>query len=575
MSTLNISPQPAAQQPIRCRQPEVYVNGERRRDLAVTEWRLAGCPDFASLTLTVAGAGGAYGPPRFGSADVLPPIDAEVRVLDAAGACGFTGRVVAHHLSVGEQEELLTAECRDVLAGAFSGEITGHWRAEAGQAAEIAQSPPRFNFGSTGLASAAPAAVRGRQCRVFDAGPDAVRWSVADALLYLLVAHGPAGMELPDADELESLAWQVDLGDLDAAGKTAGQVIRQCLDRGGLGMRPGRDGGSVIVYRAGVSGRGRNVRLQPSGEALDTAGTNLWRGQISVTRRPARPGVLVLGGRKRYESTFAMRPGWDPSDATGRWRDFVRGLAANWPAVAAVYRTWVLNEHGRYSGSPWNLPLHSFADISEEDFLSTSPRPFRPCLSCDETGQSLGVVVEYRRDDESPWRRWPAEAWAAADQCAVYLGGDGLPGDYFRAAVAETVELRVTASVDADRRIAFELPGRAGAGQEVIDAAQAGWRKVHSSSVLAGASGLGQADECDDSGVLRRIAAQRSRQAGLATAAELTLGWIDTSYQVGDFVDKIDGREFHLSSDADRRAFITSVVHDFGETQTTHLTVRG
>lgn len=158
----------------------------------------------------------------------------------------------------------------------------------------------------------------------------------------------------------------------------------------------------------------------------------------------------------------------------------------------------------------------------------------------------------------------------------MYLGGDSLPADYFQAAVAGTAEVRVTAVIEADARLSAEAEGNPHLPKEVVDASsQAFWREVRPTSVFRAATGLGPADESDDSELVRRIASRNADLASLATEAEITLGWIDTSFQVGDIIERIEGRDFELSSNADARPCVRSVLHDFGQAQTTRLIVRG
>jgi len=578
MNSLTLSARSFEPAVVRCSLPAVYVNGSRRRDLVVTRWALTGPPDFGELTVAYAAGGLATGSARLGEAQRLPPVGSTVSVVadPPHGRQCFTGAVASHRFEVDEDGERFVAVCLQRPAAEMSARLAGRLQLVGDGAVELAKAELRFNAARDSLASASAVPVGGRTCRVFDSGLSAGPWTVADALGYLLAVSVPSGVDVPDAAELDALAGNVNLGVLEATGRTVGSVIAEVLDRGGLSLRAGSDGRSLRLFRPGADGRRRSVRLQPAGQTFRENRSNLWAGTITITRRPARRGVLVLGGRKRYESTFQLAKGWDTSAETSRWRDYTRGNCDNWTATGCVYRKWVLNEHGWYSGPPWSLPLYDFSDISASDFVCASPRRFLPCLSSDNDGQSLGIVVDYRPSAEDTWRPWRGPVWVAEDQCAIYLGGDGLPADYFQPAVAGTVQVRVTCAVEADTCLSAEIQGDVGIGREVIDmSATAGWSKVHPASIFSGADGVGKPAERDDSAVLERIARRRAETGWSATDAVLTLGWVDTSYRVGDIIERVDGREFELSSNPDIRPFVRSIVHDFGTKQTTRLYVSG
>jgi hypothetical protein len=286
--------------------------------------------------------------------------------------------------------------------------------------------------------------------------------------------------------------------------------------------------------------------------------------------------VLALGDHKRYESTFQAVRGWDPSLQSSRWRDFVRSESPNWPLLADVYRKWVLNEHDWYGQGPWNLPAYDFSSISAADFVLNAPRRLLPCLSTNRTGASLGVVVEFRCAAGAPWRRWRGPLWVSQDECAAYLGGDALPGEYFQAAVAGTVQLRITASVLADARLTAQVEGSPAYPLKVLDlSSRAKWSAVDAGSIFHGRTDLGAPAARDDTPLLQELASRAAEVASTAVEAELDLGWIDTSYQLGDIVELIEGRAVELPSRAEGRAFVGSIRHDFGAAQRTRLFITG
>jgi len=412
--------------------------------------------------------------------------------------------------------------------------------------------------------------------RVFDASPSARRWSVADALGYLIASGVPEGVEAPGPSELDALAGNIDLGEVDVTGMTTAEAMMEVAARGGLAVRGARYGRGLVVYRPGQGGRRRNIRLQRAASSLAVHKSNLWSGRIAFHRRPSRQGVVALGEHKHYESTFELSKGWDPSRQSWRWRDFVRSQSDDWASAANVFRRWVLNEHGWYCGQPWNLQTYDFSSISEEDFPLSIARTFLPCLSRDIAGQSMGFVVEVSCDAGESWRRWVGPVWVSNVECAIYLGGDALPGRFFQAAVANRAAVRITATVAADVRLSAEIVGDNGCGRKIVDfSAQAAWRKVHAGSVFHGDDQLGPPAERNDTQLLEELALRHAEIVSAATDARVVLGWVDTSYHVGDIVERIEGREVELSSNPHSSPFVRSVRHDLGAGQTTELIISG
>ncbi|MHC4294736.1 MAG: hypothetical protein ACYSTL_04050 [Planctomycetota bacterium] len=577
MNTLILSPTTEQQRVVQSQVAAIYVDGKRRRDLQLLKWEVLPAPEFGKVTLSLAGSFAARRAVRLGDPTRLPPIGSKVKIKPSAifRGANFIGSVTAHSIVVNEQTERFVAECRHQLASDLDSRICSLWEYNGESLAEIKQAKVQFNVDLNTLATESLVTIANRSCRAFTAEADARSWSVTDALGYLL-ATGVAGeVEVPTLAELDALVGEIDLGQLDVTGLTVAEALAEVANRGGLAIRAAQTGRGLIFYRPGKEGARRHVRLQTAGSTLSTDKSNLWKSQINIRRRPSRPGLLVLGQRKRYESTFELSKGWDTSLETDRWRDFVRSMSDNWSSLAGVYRKWVLNEQGWYSQSPWNLSVHSFANISPNDFQMRVARRFLPCLSTDIEGQSLGIVVEIRCGVSADWQMWRGPLWVAEDECSIYLGGDALPGDFFQAVTADEASVRITSTVEADGRLIAEVEGDPNAPREVIDLTdRAAWAAVHTESIFKNAQGVGTPDERDESELLQGLALRHTEVTSLATEAEFTLGWIDISFQVGDVVERIDGREFELSSNPDTRPFVRLVMHDF-DAQSTQLLVSG
>jgi hypothetical protein len=558
----------------------VYADGVRRRDLKVLTWEVLGPPTFGRARLLLHPTAQPTRSSRLERTHELPPIGSSVLIQPGrpSGGVNFQGVVVAHRAELGEHGEQLMADVEHRLSQALSAAITHRWHVAGQTTTDLAKASVRFNGDLHSLASQAAVEVRGRSARLFDASASARRWTVADALAYVIATAVPLDVQTPGLSELASLAGTIDSGTLDITGLTVAEALTRLAARGGLELRAARQGLGLEFYRPGVPTREAGVALQPAGGVFSPSRTNLWKGQVVIRRRPARRPVLALGAAKRYESTFATVAGWDTSLQTSRWRDFARSHSPDWLKLADVYRKWVLNEHGWYSISPWNLPAYDFSAVSAEDFCLRRPRRLLPCLSCDCNGVSLGVVAEVRCGSEAPWQRWRGPLWVSPDECAIYLGGDALPGDFFQAAADEEVAVRVTASVEADVRLTAEVAGDLHQEQLVLDASdRAGWNKVHSGSVFFdyASQQIPPPDERDDFAVLAELAQRHAVVASTATQAELVLGWVNVSCFVGDTVNPIEGRAIELSSSAHRQPFIRAVRHDFDDGQRTTIILEG
>ncbi len=231
----------------------------------------------------------------------------------------------------------------------------------------------------------------------------------------------------------------------------------------------------------------------------------------------------------------------------------------------------MLNEHGRYEG----VTPFDFATISAEDFLVRKPREFLQCVSTDANNVSWGIVVEFRLWAQDPWASWNEPIWTWEQECSITLGGN-LSEEFLAAAAAGEAEVRVTGSVESDRRVEAWIDGDPGLPAEVHDlSAQASWWAVHQDSIFYTGVGAPPTVLRNDRPRLESFASRRKNIAARSTRATITLGWVDLSCCVGDIIERVDGRGLELSSQPHAQAAVTSVRHDFGETQQSRLVLEG
>jgi len=555
----------------------VWIDGRLRRDLKVRQWQWLPAPRFAQIRITPVPPDQRAPGWRFHELQNLPAIGSKLQVSSAPNLpyVSFDGVIVRHIASFQAGQENLEAVAEHQLVEDLSVTLHSIYHLCDAAAVEVSDTLVRFNYDFANLASPQVVDLPTRQGHVFDSGPQAKPWTIATTLGYLL-AYAPATINLPTQDELDRLAGGIDLGVFDATGMTLAQALMEVARRGGLMIRSATDGPGLVIFKPGLHGARRSVYLQRPSQPLSPRAGTVWSGQCEFKHSPGRPGVIAIGQPKRYESTFTLNPGWDPSAQTDRWRDCVRSLSPDWTKYCDVFRKWVLNEHGWYDGAPWNLPRADLSAISADDFRLPIPRRFEPCLSTHPCGKSMGIVVEVRLEESADWQRWNGPLWISQTQGAIYLGGDALPGDFFQSAAAETVGVRLTATIPADGRLSYTQAGDPGVSPIVLAlTSRAWWSKVHQSSIFAGSEGLGPPAERDDLELLVEHARQYSHNQAHALQASLKLGWIDLGFKIGDRIERIEGRAMELQTNSDSDAFVESVSHEFDQACSTELTIRG
>jgi hypothetical protein len=559
---------------IRHQTPTVYVDGAPRPDLCVSQWTILPGPRFGHATIEQRTPSFRQSPQDW-CIGRQPPVGSAISftLSDDQGGGQFTGVVTGQTIAIGQDTQRLAIHAAPALAVALAAPLATEFR--LGDSGAVALSEPSINFNCEydTWASEQPQTIGGGTARVFDSSAASSPWTVADALAYLLAAM-PQSVAGPSLGDLQSLAGDIILEPTRLGGRSFADAICSVAAKGGLAVRAGQDGSTLEFYQPGRQGRPRTVCLQPELSLLSAGMTNMWQCEITFARRPANRGVTALGAVKMYEATFELGYGWDSSLQTDQWRDFLVSGGSEWLVRSDVFRLWVLNEDGRYDGAPWLLPAYDFTAIRPDDFTARRPRRFMPCLSTGPGGDSAGIVVEYYLPGR-PWQRWTGPVQVARDQCAIYLGGDALPSDFFQAAIAGTLQVRVTATVQSDQRLSTTIDGDPSLPQQVIDCGDiAHWRTVDPSSVLAGQS-IGQTLECDDSDILAALAQQAYESSAGTTEARIQTPRPDSSFALGDIVEQIDGRALDLSSNPNLSPHITTIEHDLSSSPCTHITVSG
>lgn len=554
MQTLTLHPLAVRPRIVSVNNPRVFIQGRLRPDLQVKTLRNLPAPLFGSAELIfhrlLNDSLQPTDPPRPGQSVLIRPAPGE------AGET-FPGTIA----SVGQPGENLPE--------------AGNIRVEHSLAVCLARTP----FRRVGLADELRNASGGlsfntsRNDRMGDTvipfgtrrsrgfAVDGAPWTVGDALGYLLATGLPAGVACPELEELIDRAGHMELEACTAGSQTIAEMLADLAECAGLMIRAARAELGLVVYRPGREGR--QTTLYVYSDKPHSAGVaSVSSGRISSKPSADQPTIQVIGGRKQYESTFQLQPGWVCPTHTPSYGD----VQADMTTQPALYRRWVLNEHGRYQ----HLDAFELGSLCD-DFIEATARRFEPCLSIDSAGRRLDIVVEFRTDPAGSWERWQGNLSVATDECAVQFTDDSLPAEYFQAVTAGTAEVRVTASVVSDTPVELRLDGNPATWIRRDLSAHVGWGAVLPGSIFAESKPSPHVIR-DDTALLRRAAETLRKGLRRGRTLDLTLPWCDLSLHTGDCLRALPGQADSLEN-LGRSGHVVEVRHDFGATQQTNLTV--
>jgi len=416
--------------------------------------------------------------------------------------------------------------------------------------------------GNMSAADVSPSGERARRVFVAAGGAGAEAWTASEAANYLLAYYGAASwLELPARAELSRWFGHEVLENVRVEGRSLLEALEVLGSRRGVRatVALAQDGSGGLTRSLVLVGRGRGRRApllhQMPGETYDRRRTFLERLDVEVAWCDSAARIEVMGDVALYESTFELHPGWDPSKEDEDETAYRRSAGASFEAVADVFRKWVLNEAGDYCGSPWQLPgPYDFSEVFGTTAYLPRRRRLLPSISTDALGQSRGVQVELSYDGGTTWRRYGGAVRVLREECGVYLAGDRLSAELYRAAKAGLLRCRVTAAVESDERLraTAEREGWASEGRgrrRWVDVSRDYRRRVVcASSVWSG----GPSTARDDTAALESLASalfESQRYAPVRGTAVLPT--FSLSYRVGDAVEGVRYRYARLRRNDD------------------------
>jgi len=299
---------------------------------------------------------------------------------------------------------------------------------------------------------------------------------------------------------------------------------------------------------------------------------------------PVTHKYIGQGDFKIYEATFELIKAWDASLEQNNYDNLSPSTNPDFCLAKDVYRKWCLNEAGQYSGPPYNQSeAFDFSQIFQSGNFVHRRRRFRPALTTDEQGHSLGYFLQVSYDGGQSWWQYLHAFNILLDECGVWLSSEKLDMDTWVAAVQGSLRFRITASVVSDERLTkVAVNGPVNSTAPLVEhlmtlPRQFKYRKVSDQSIFSESTGqtLGKPNEVDDSGALYEFVRQTA-----ATSPEIietfdiqTLSLI-FDYRLGDIVSTSPESRDLLACRSDNRSTsqIARVQMDF-EKQCTNLKI--
>lgn len=458
---------------------------------------------------------------------------------------------VATLLYVAEHELASRAEYRDGAGWLRSDGSVGYSPESA-----VFQIDPPGNMSETkGVVNGATTAVLGSK--------NSSRWTLADILAYVSARYRVAwSTGLLDRDITASPSLQ----DLDGAG-SPGELLNRIAERFGLILRVESDPmqhQNNLSWRPVERGPSRSV----SGLATGVPKMRVEKLVSDLGDEPAN--LLIVRGRHRREGTFDLQHGWNPSGEGLSSSEYDRDTSSDFTNVKHVYRYWVLNEDGAFSGAPFEQAEFDSRAFFDDRLEPQRPMRLEPMLTEATPGSTSDSLIEYSLDGGSVWRVFEGHVLFDDNRAALHILEGKLPAGFADAGNAGLLRLRITASLTANRPVErSRLLGNPLAPRHrtrVIELRDdTGIADVGESSQFYQdvRDGIRSATERNDVSLMDRLLVEQMRIPVETSRSELVLGPVDPSINVGDRISRFVGVgwEVDLTATGTRSPRITEVRH--------------
>jgi hypothetical protein len=410
-----------------------------------------------------------------------------------------------------------------------------------------------FNPDGRPNASESPVQVDGKNYTVFSPeGSNGRLWNYAEVIDYLLSESLPREALLtPELPRLQTLTDGQIARDLDVTGLSLLEALHRCCERTALEFKfvPGMNSTGprqAIVFYKTETGRTIELDCQKKGSLLNLSRTNIADVSSRKNFWPVTHRYLGLGDFKIFEATFNLTMGWDSSLESGDYNQYCPATNPDFYQVRDVFRKWILNEAGDYSGPPYNLgDAFDFSEIFQSKNYVCRRRRFWPTLTTDNQGKSLGYYLQVTYDCGQSWWQYLDAFNILTDECGVWLSGERLGTELWNALLKGGLGFRITASVISDQRLRADVAdGPVNSLAPVVENAivlprRFKYRKISGQSIFSNSTDpmLGVPDQVDDSDALyqyvRSIAAASSE---IIETINVQTPFLALDYDVGDSV---------------------------------------
>lgn len=512
----------------------------------------------------------------------------------------FYGQIESIEIKLRPDGERVEVIARDFSANLKRISVYGQRLAEAGGSSIfLAGLDTAFNPGGKANATPEPIKVHGKSYTSFCSEPSQGKlWSCAEVIDYLLCEYLTGGqLQTPDIEQLRVLTGNQTVRDLDVTGLNLIEALHRCCERTSLKFKfvprlaPTGPGQAIVFYK---SGTGRAVELNcqrrkasPSGQAgeqLSISKTNIASLHSKKNFWPITHKYIGQGDFKVVEATFELVKAWDPGLEDTKYDKFSPSTNPDFYQVKDVYRKWCLNEAGDYSGAPYNQgDAFDFSKIFGGSNFARRRRRFRPSLTTDKQGKSLGYFLQVSFDDGAHWWQYLHAYNILLDECGLWLSSNSLDVDTWIAALKGVLKVRITASVISDERLTRVVSdGPVTSTAPVVEhiitlPRQFKYRRVSDQSIFAGSCDgtLGVADEVDDTDALYEFVRHKAAVSSeIIETVDIQTPSLVLDYRVGDKVSTSPESRDLLACRSDNRSrvWIERVRLDF-EKQCTNLKI--